>query len=202
MKMVNKNMIKNIEDDFGIKVLYLTLSGSKLYVTATPNSDTNYKGIFIPTIEQIILSKAPNVITRNTNNSNEKNSKDDIDFTLYNITEFFNHLKKSEIGAIDILFSMFNKDNIVFENEEFTKLMKENYELFLNENVKSFIDYILGQTKKFGIKGARYNDLKNNVTVFDELNVHTDEKTSPKVDNLLLEIFNRLNRGKRVLNNK
>jgi hypothetical protein len=47
--------------------------------------------------------------------------------------------------------------------------MKENADVFKNKNMKSFIGYALGQTKKFGIKGARYGELKTFVTYFDKI---------------------------------
>jgi len=158
--------IKKIEKQHNVKVVYLTLSGSKLYGTDTENSDTDYKGIFIPNVDDVLLRKDPKSISFTTGEKNSKNSKDDIDFTLHNVVDFFNMLKKSETGSMDLLFSMFRDKTIVFEDEEFTSLIKKNYKSFLNTNMKSFIGYALGQTKKFGIKGARYNDLDSFVHSF------------------------------------
>lgn len=146
----------------------MTLSGSKLYGTNTENSDTDIKGIFIPDMDEVLLGKDPSNITFTTGNDNEKNSKDDIDFSLVNIRTFFNQLKKSETGAVDIFFSMYSEDTIIFEDKGFTETLKENKDIFLNTNMKSFIGYALGQTKKFQIKGDRYNELDSFVKTFSD----------------------------------
>lgn len=154
-----RETVEEFEEKTGCKLVYLSLTGSKLYGTDGPNSDSDYKGVFIPTIKQLLTKTGPSHYVKDTNNSKEKNSKDDIDFSLHSVHNFFSQLSKSETGATDLLFSMFREDTVVFENKEFTKLLKENYKYFLNTNMKSFIGYALGQTKKFGIKGARYDEL-------------------------------------------
>ncbi len=184
MKELNK-IISDFEKNYNARVVYLTKSGSKLYGTDTENSDTDYKGIFIPSKKSVLLKKDKNVYVHNTNNSKTKNSKEDVDLTLHSVYEFFNHLLKSETGSIDILFSMWREDTIEFEDEDFTNLIKSNYKTFLNSNMKSFIGYALGQTKKFGIKGARYDELDSFVKW---LKVEDFSKT----DDNLGDIFNEI----------
>ena len=158
--------IKEIEKSYNVRVVYLTLSGSKLYGTDSKDSDTDYKSIFIPDVNDVLLRRDTKSISFTTGEKDSKNTKDDIDFTLHNVIDFFNMLKKSETGSIDLLFSMFRGETIVFEDEVFTNLIKKNYKSFLNTNMKSFIGYALGQTKKFGIKGDRYNELDSFVHSF------------------------------------
>lgn len=175
-----KNIISEFEEKTGNKVVYVTKSGSKLYGTDTEKSDTDYKGIFIPTKKSVLLKQDVDNYTKDTNNSKEKNSAEDVDFSIHSIYAFFNQLSKSETGAVDVLFSMFKEDSIAFQEKEFTTLIKENYEIFLNRNMKSFIGYALGQTKKFGIKGARYdeldsfyNEMKKDLEYFSEDKLET-----------------------------
>ena len=42
----------------GYRLIYLSLYGSNLYGTALPTSDTDYRGIFIPSMEDLLLGKA------------------------------------------------------------------------------------------------------------------------------------------------
>lgn len=150
---------KEFEEKTGNKVVYLTVSGSKLYGTDTPTSDLDLKGIFVPSRESVLLKKDMSSWSKNTNKTKEKNTSEDVDMTLHSVYEFFKHISKSETGGVDVLFSMFRKDTIVLEDKEFTDIMKTNYQSFMNRNMKSFIGYSLSQTKKFGIKGARYGEL-------------------------------------------
>lgn len=143
----------------GNKIVYLTVSGSKLYGTDTPTSDLDVRGIFIPTLRSVLLKQDENHYVHDTNNSKEKNTSEDVDLTVHSIYSFFNQLAKSETGGIDTLFSVFGDGNIIYEDKAFTDVIRANYKRFLNKNMKSFIGYALGQTKRFGIKGARYSEL-------------------------------------------
>jgi len=159
MKEQLKQYITEFEEKYDAKVVYVTLSGSKLYGTDTPKSDTDFKGLFVPSEKSVIMKTDPTSYVRDTNTSKEKNTAEDIDFTLHSVYSFFNLLKKSETGSVDVLFSMFRPDTIVYESKDFTTAITDNYKLFLNKEMGSFIGYALGQTKKFGIKGARYGEL-------------------------------------------
>lgn len=154
-----KELIEEIEKEYNVEVVYLTISGSKLYGTDNLNSDTDYKGIFVPNKLDVLLKRDISHIDRSSNKTKVKNSKDDVDISLHSIHTFLNLLKKSETGAVDLLFSMWSEETIVFQNYDITNLIKSQHKDILNRNMKSFIGYALGQTKKFGIKGARYNEL-------------------------------------------
>ncbi len=116
-----QEVIKEYEKKTGHKVVYVTKSGSKLYGTDTPASDTDYKGIFIPTELSVLMKSDPDSYTKDTNNTKEKNGAEDIDFSMHSVYQFFNQLAKSETGAIDTLFSMFcspRKSKELIEIEE------------------------------------------------------------------------------------
>ena len=173
--------VKEFEKSSNCKVLFVTKSGSKLYGTDTPESDTDFKGIFAPTREQVFLKEDIDNFTRDTNNTKVKNTSEDIDFSMHSIYQFFNQLNKSETGGVDVLFSMFREDTIVYKNDEFINIIKEKYKIFLNKNMKSFIGYALGQTKKFGIKGARYDEL---VHFYNEMTKELSDKYDDKLETL------------------
>jgi predicted nucleotidyltransferase len=157
--------INEFEQTTRARVIYVTVSGSKLYGTNNENSDTDIKGIFIPSKHSVLTKTDLDHYVRDTNTSKTKNSVDDVDFTLHSIYQFLGQLSKSETGAVDLLFSMFSDHVYKIETPE-SEIIKENYKYFLNSNMKSFIGYALGQTKKFGIKGARYDELDSFVTEY------------------------------------
>lgn len=59
--------------------------GSHLYGTNTEKSDTDYKGIFLPSIEDYLLQKVQKTITQNTGDGKSKNSNTDIDDQLFSL---------------------------------------------------------------------------------------------------------------------
>ncbi len=164
-----KKLINNFEKKHNCKVVYVTKYGSKLYGTDNPNSDTDYKGIFIPNKNDVLLKKDLEHFNFNSNDENTKNSKDDVDLQLFSLYKFFNLLKKGETGAMDILFSMFREDTQVHNDKAFTSIMMENYKKFYNRNLHSFIGYCVGQSKVYNVRGERFNELHLFVKKFNTL---------------------------------
>ena len=135
--MINiKELIDNFESQYNSKVIYITQYGSKLYGTDNPNSDTDYKGIFIPNKIDVLLKRDIEHYNFNSNSSNTRNTKDDIDLQLFSIYKFFSLLKKGETGAMDILFSLFRTDTQEYNDKNYTDIIKENYQKFYNRNLQ------------------------------------------------------------------
>lgn len=176
-----KKLINNFEEKQNCKVVYVTKYGSKLYGTDNPNSDTDYKGIFIPNRDDVLLKRDLEHFNFNSNDKNTKNSKNDIDLQLFSVYKFFNLLKKGETGAMDILFSMFRKDTQVYNDKEFTTVMMENYKKFYNRNLHSFIGYCVGQSKVYNVRGKRFNELHLFVEYFNAL---IKEQRNKKLENM------------------
>jgi len=186
-----KNLITNFEKKHNCRVVYITKYGSKLYGTDNPNSDTDYKGIFIPNKEDVLLKRDLEHFNFNSNDNNTKNGKDDIDLQLFSIYKFFNLLKKGETGAMDILFSMFREDTQVYNDRTFTEVIMQNYKKFYNRNLHSFIGYCVGQSKLYNVRGERFNELHLFVEYFNALvKEQGDEKLEsmfPKVEQIFQE---------------
>ena len=162
-----KEKIEQFEKENKCTVLYLTEYGSRLYGTHNENSDHDFKGIFVQDTDLMLLKKDMAHWTSNSNNTNEKNSADDIDLQLFSVHKFFELLRKGETGALDLLFSMFSP-SVMYENTEFTDLIKENYKEFLNKRLHSFVGYAIGQSAKYGIKGSRFKELMEFNKLFEE----------------------------------
>jgi len=162
-------IIQEFEKKYNYKIVYITHYGSKLYGTDNPNSDTDYKGIFIPSQRDLLLKRDIEHYNHNSNTSNTKNSKEDIDLQLYSIYKWFALLKKGETGALDILFSLYRKDTQIYNDREFTQMIMQNHHRFYNRNLHSFIGYCVGQSKMYNVKGERYKELHSFVTAFTPL---------------------------------
>jgi len=164
-----EQFIKDFEEQYNYKVVYVSKYGSKLYGTDNENSDTDYKGIFIPNKRSVLLKQDMEHYNFNSNDNNTKNSKDDIDLQLFSVYKWFNLLKKGETGAIDILFSLFRADTQVHNDKEFTSVILENYRKFYNKNLHSFLGYCVGQSKVYNVRGERFNELHLFVEYFNDL---------------------------------
>jgi predicted nucleotidyltransferase len=180
-----EQFIEEFEKRHNYRVVYVTQYGSKLYGTDNVNSDTDYKGIYIPNRDSVLLKKDIEHYNFNSNNSNTKNSKDDIDMQLFSIYKWFTLLKKGETGAMDILFSLFREDSQVYADEKFTTIIKENYRRFYNRNLHSFLGYCVGQSKLYNVRGERFSELHRFVEYF---NAMAKEQGSEKLESLYPQI--------------
>lgn len=97
------------------KLLYLAKSGSQLFGTATPTSDLDVKGVFLPSRESLYLQSAPQQFTRNTNNSGSgmKNSSDDVDVTVWSVQFWLKLVLRGDINAVSLLFSHTNPEAVL-----------------------------------------------------------------------------------------
>lgn len=130
--------------------------GSHLYGTDTPESDKDYKGIFMPSPKDIMLGNIPKSINNQKQKAQgEKNTKDDIDEEMYSLHYFIKLALKGETAALDMLHAPRNM--LVGEHHPIWDELQANRHLFYTKNLKSFVGYARGQAAKYGLKGSRLN---------------------------------------------
>jgi len=133
--------------------------GSHLYGTNTPESDIDYKGVFLPTIDEIFLNRIPKSINTSTKKSSaiKKNTKDDIDCEIYSLHYFIQLACEGQTVALDMLHA---PDNMILETSDIWEEIVKNRSRFYTKNLKAFIGYARKQAAKYGIKGSRLNAAK------------------------------------------
>jgi len=189
-KLKIKEIVSKFEIAYNAKVVYVSLYGSKLFGTDNEKSDSDYKGIFIPSQKDVLLKKDIEHYNYNTN-TKTKNDKDDVDLQLYSIYKWFNLLKKGETGALDLLFSMFREDTQMYKDTSFIEVIKDNYTKFYNKNLHSFIGYCVGQSKMYNVRGQRFAELDDFIKVFTQIKIEDPnaklEEYLPKIKDMFLQ---------------
>lgn len=140
-------------------ILFKCLSGSYLYGTNSENSDKDYKGVFLPNLNDLILGKAPKHYTSTTGSFNERNSSDDIDETYYSLHYFLELAAKGDTNAIDILFAYTNYEAVIIDTPIWNEII-ENIDKILTKNVKAYLSYCKSQCIKYSIKGDKLKNYK------------------------------------------
>lgn len=166
-----------------MKVLSKTVHGSQLYGTNTPESDTDYKGIFIPELNDLFLQKAPRTLHFDTGSKYSKNTSADIDFELFSLGQFMNMAIAGETIIIDMIHT---PDHLTLESSDIWKYIVQHRSEFYTTHMKSYLGYVRKQAGRYGVKGNRLRDLN---AVCDAINqavtrFHPDNLSSIKVQDV------------------
>src|SRR5438105_13497890 len=87
------------------RIVYMEF-GSFVYGTNVPTSDRDYKYIFIPTAEDLLMQRAAKHIQNNTKQgSSRRNTADDVDEEGFSIQTFMELVRQGQTLAIDMLFT-------------------------------------------------------------------------------------------------
>jgi predicted nucleotidyltransferase len=131
--------------------------GSHLYKLNTPTSDTDYKGIYLPTKDELLLGKHAKSINQSTGDDKTKNTSQDVDVEIFSLPYFVELACKGETVAIDMLHAdaipMYNGENYYAIWDD----LKSKRKMFYTKDMKSYVGYARKQANKYGIKGSRVN---------------------------------------------
>lgn len=139
-----------------MKKIVRMVFGSHMYGLNTPESDTDYKGIYLPELNDLLLGTYAKHISFSTGDDTSKNTKDDIDDDWIALPEFIRLAVKGETVALDMLHV--NPAFSVVELGEYGWIWNElvrNRSSFYSKNLNAYIGYVKRQSAKYGIKGSR-----------------------------------------------
>ena len=143
-------------------LLFSTVYGSKLYGTDGPASDTDIRGVFIPTKEDLLLDRAPQ-------HYNFKNSE--ADESYLSLHYFLRLLTQGETNALDMFFAYTNEKALISTSPMYEELI-ENKDKLITKNVTKYLGYCKSQALKYSIKGDRIQN-------YEALRELIDTCTSP-----------------------
>ena len=150
----------------GSKIIFITQTGSVLHGTNSDLSDSDYKGIYIPSVESIVSENYDKVINIKTNDTGLKNGAEDIDMELFSIQNFFEQASGMEANNIEILFSM-TSDKVLYETTE-SKMIRDNQTKFITDKIQGFIGFAMNMAYKYSEKGDRLTEVQDILNFFKE----------------------------------
>ena len=143
-----------------LNILFLCKFGSHLYGTNTPESDEDYKGVYLPTLEQCIIGEVPRTVSYYSGKDDSKNTKNDIDIEIYSLHYYLKLLQRGDTGALDMLHAPVDNKDIVLHSTDIWTCLNKNRSEFYTTNLSAFVGYCRKQASKYGIKGSRLNACK------------------------------------------
>lgn len=149
-----------------MEVLVKAVAGSHLFGTNTPTSDKDFKGVYLPSKEEILLGTAKPSISLKTNKTGEKNSKDDVDVEFYSLQKFMQMLHEGQTVALELLWT---PEEMILEKHPFWDELRSHRAELLHKKVTSFVGYCKTQADKYGVKGSRMAAVKSALYLFEKL---------------------------------
>jgi len=165
--------------DIIVKMVY----GSQLYGLELPTSDQDYKGVFFPNLNDILLGRIPKSVSESVKNSTGiKNESGDVDSESYSLHQFINMCCDGNTIALDMLHAP--KEMLLFSSPLWDNIVSKRH-MFYTKRLNSYLGYARNQVSKYGKKGDRLNSalmVKNNLLIRSQVymssiwdSLYTDE---------------------------
>jgi len=152
---VLEEMLAKFKENNPTKQLILLFeAGSHFFDLNGPNSDRDYRGLYIDTYQDSFESaKKVYQVDYKTKIGAGKNSSEDIDFTIFSLSSFFKLLKSGDFNMMEILFVPENK--ILFKTPIYDELVSVRENLLVND-ISAFLGFIKKEYKRYGVNIYHY----------------------------------------------
>jgi len=128
--------------------------GSHLYGTATPQSDIDYKAVYIPAARDILLQRVRGAISRPTDKApGEKNAPGAVDHDTHSLQRYLELLAEGQTMALDMLFAP--DSAMTRPPAPLWREIQANAPRLVTRRASAFVRYCRQQANKYGIKGSR-----------------------------------------------
>lgn len=141
--------------------------GSRLYGTSTPESDLDFKSVFIPDGRSILLQRAKNAINDHRPKAErEKNYAGEVEEERFSLQRFLGLAAEGQTIALDVLFApeWATTDDPSWHWQEII----DNRDRLLTRKSAAFIGYAKQQANRYGIRGSRVAAARAALRLIDE----------------------------------
>lgn len=151
--------------------LFTVKFGSHLYGTATPSSDIDYKTVYLPTLESLLIGEKFCNFKECPNKAGEVMKAGEVEIEYIALQRLAQDFLGNQSYALEIVFALDNADNIIEFNEEFQDLLliffNELISKFKNKNISPMVGYAHSQALKYGLKGGRLKEIEKLVALLE-----------------------------------
>lgn len=179
MDSLEKQLLSDFEQKCpGAKVLAFFVAGSHFFDLNGPNSDKDYRAVYMPSAQQLKNEKRlaqlfiehkrlnkhknsqvnyqawePQVNLSTNKDQKRKNTKDDIDCTFYSLDEFLRLLCKWDFNMLELLYAPASKTLIM--TEEFKELV-DRRDLFFPLDLYSYLGFVNSELELKGLGASSF----------------------------------------------
>jgi predicted nucleotidyltransferase len=132
------------------------IAGSHLYGTNVETSDYDYKFVFLPGRDQILLQQCPEAVNTKVSETMEEEG-----FALH---KYFKLLSSGQPIALEMLFA----PKYTCEHTDVWEQSRKNKDKLLSKNIAGFIGYCRAQASKYSVKGERMQVVQNLIALINK----------------------------------
>lgn len=130
--------------------------GSHVYGTNLPTSDKDFKGVFIPDAQELVMQRAAKHIRNSTKkDDSQRNTAEDVDDELFSFQTYMELIRQGQTVALDMLFTpvKFYCDDVPVS--PLWQEIVDNRSKLIHKGTNAFVGYTKAQAAKYGHKGER-----------------------------------------------
>ena len=178
-----------------MRVLVKMLYGSRIFGTALPSSDADYKGVFLPDWEDLALHNSPQVINVSTGDKDSKNGAEDVDEEWFELGRFLGLCTQGQTVTLDMLFC---PPEFWIEADPLWEKIRALTPSIINRDIQQMMGYATSQAGKYSAKGDRLGEVEETIRIFEALD--PDSRLSehlPLLNTLAERLHSKWARGDR-----
>ena len=139
------------------EILFLCTAGSHFFNLNGPNSDHDYRGVYLPSPKEYYdgenKRKMVEYKTQDGCKANVKNGKDDIDFTMFSITKFLELLASGDFNVIEMLSAP--ADKIIIDSPLMQELRMIRKSIIVND-ISAFLGFIKKEYNRYNVNAHHH----------------------------------------------
>lgn len=166
----------------GRKIIFECRTGSHLYGTNTPTSDEDFKGVFLPSAEDLLgMQSCPGEWSLNEKvSAGPRNTAGDVDRKYFSIKKFLDLACQGQPGQLEMLFV---PDNMILTSSHQWRFLRSRQRMFLSKNgIKPFLGFATSQAHKAVIKGENLSLIRE---LISELTINVQRESRVLVQDLM-----------------
>jgi predicted nucleotidyltransferase len=144
--------------------------GSHLYGTNTLSSDFDYKVIYLPSLEDMVLGKKAEIYKEKPGKPSEVMQPGEVETEYAPLQRLAQDFFSGQSWAIECVFAILSDRHEMITNFYTTELKwfcKDLVESFLTRDLKAMVSYAIHQSQMYGVKAERLNAIERLIKVLN-----------------------------------
>lgn len=169
--MYKELLLRFKENNPNKQLILLYEAGSHFFDLNGPNSDRDYRGIYIDSHQDSFQSSKNKIylVDYKTNDKGGKNSNEDIDFTIFSLSSMLELVKKGDFNLIEAIFVP--EEKIIFKSAMYDELREFRKNLIHND-ISAFIGFIKREANTVGVNSHHYEVQMNFLKILENKHPH------------------------------